>query len=83
MPQWKHNVGDCVDHISGRMPAIVLNRTKTLAGSTYYNIRLTDIENDRRDRVFREEFIDEVIAGSKKCRGCRFYVDGKCCRDFT
>lgn len=81
MHRWKHKVGDCVDHMAGAMTAIVLGRTKTLAGMENYNVRLIDITSSRRDRVISGKVTKPVVFMEEKCISCRFMTDGRCCRN--
>lgn len=81
MHRWKHNVGDCVDHMAGAMTAIVLGRTKTLAGVENYDVRLIDLGDSRRDRVISGKVTKNVVFMEDKCRPCRFRRGDVCCRN--
>lgn len=81
MHRWKHKVGDCVDHMAGAMTAIVLGRTKTLAGSENYDIRLVDLSDTRRDRVISGRVTTRVKFLDQRCASCRFRQGSECCRD--
>jgi hypothetical protein len=81
MRRWKHKIGDCVDHMAGAMTAIVLGRTKTLAGNENYDVRLVDLSDARRDRVISGRVTTTVKFFDKRCSACRFRIGDVCCRN--
>lgn len=78
---WEYKIGDCINHTHGSMTAVVLGRTRTLAGSESYSVRLVDTEDKRRDRVIRAEYMERIAFMSKPCVECRLRMGGYCYRD--
>jgi hypothetical protein len=76
---WEFEIGDCVDHISGGMPAVVLDRAMTASGRENYSVRLLDIGDRRRDRLLRREFMTRSRIGDRHCIDCRFLKGDRCC----
>lgn len=74
-------MGDCVDHKAGAMTAIVLGRTKTLAGHENYDVRLIDLADARRDRVISGRVTRRVKFMDERCALCRFKRGNVCCRN--
>ncbi len=81
MGRWKHEVGDCVDHLAGAMTAIVLGRTKTMAGNENYDVRLINLMDERRDRVISGKVTRPVIFMEERCTGCRFMRGEECLKN--
>lgn len=76
--RWRFAVGQCVDHQSGNMASLVLNRMKASNGLQIYGVRAVGLADPQRDRMMLGECLVRVRPGSNSCTGCRFDDSGKC-----
>lgn len=68
--KFEFDEGQCVNHISGRMPSIVIGRKKTARGREQYHIRTIAIGPHRFHWMLGDALVP--MAGEEDaCAGCR------------
>ncbi|RVO55118.1 hypothetical protein CN090_04145 [Sinorhizobium meliloti] len=68
--KFEFDEGQCVNHVSGRMPSIVIGRKKTARGREQYHIRTIAIGPHRFHWMLGDALVP--MAGEEDaCAGCR------------
>lgn len=68
--KFEFDEGQCVNHVSGRMPSIVIGRKKTARGREQYHIRTIAIGPHRFHWMLGDVLVP--TAGEEDaCKGCR------------
>ncbi len=62
--------GQCVNHVSGGMPSIVIDRGTTANGREHYRLRDIKPTGPSRERWFLGDYLKATIVGSEECRDC-------------
>jgi len=63
-------LGQCVNHVSGGMPSIVIGRHKTAMGREQYHLREIAL-GPHRHRWMMADFLVPMAAGAPECGNCR------------
>lgn len=63
-------IGQCVNHRWGRMPSIVVGRTRTVRGREQYCVRTIELSEHRFHWMLGDVLVP-MTGGEAECNGCR------------
>lgn len=77
-PAWRFRVGQCVNHLDGKMTSLVFNRIRASNGFEIYGVRAVRVDDPQRDRIIMGDRLAPVRPDVLSCGSCRFFKAGMC-----